>query len=89
MLDQIEYYDNPFWDTRSIHNRVKPENVNFPAVMISGWYDIMQNDTIYLWDQFKSALNTPATPRVLFVGPYGHCIFDDGRLAHAWDMYGP
>ena len=35
----------------------------------------MQNCTIGLYDEFKAAIDTPETPRVLVVGPFGHCQF--------------
>lgn len=72
-IDQIEYYENPYYQNRSVYDKVTAENVDFPAIMLSGWYDIMQNCTIQLFNDFKAAIDVPETPRVLFVGPFGHC----------------
>ena len=74
-LNNTEYYNNSFYDYRSIYQKANATNVNFPALFMSGWYDIMQNCTIGLYDEFKAAIDTPETPRVLDVGPFGHCQF--------------
>jgi len=73
LLDNFNYSDNHFYDERSIYKKVNATNVAHPAIFWSGWYDIMQKDTIGLFEDFKSAINTPENPRVLVVEPYGHC----------------
>ena len=74
-LDNYNYYDNHYYDYRSIYKKVNATNVAHPAIFWSGWYDIMQSSTIELFEEFKYATNAPENPRVLVVEPYGHCQF--------------
>ena len=74
-MDNFDYYDNSYYDHRSIYKKLDATDVAHPAIFWSGWYDIMQSSTIGLYEEFKAALDEPENPRILVVEPYGHCQF--------------
>ena len=46
ILEEANYYENSFYDMRSVDGKLTNKNTDFPAVFVGGWYDVMQEDTI-------------------------------------------